>query len=250
MAAMQPKTPAQIEAMREGGKMLAKVLQLMAKNTIAGITPKELSAMAGSEIKRLGGKPETLGYHGFPDVICISVNNQVQHTIPDARKLENGDVVNYDFVVRYKGMVTDAGITVGVGQLSTDAQRLIKGTQESLARGLQIIRAGRRVGDISAVIEDTLNKYKLGIVRELVGHGVGHEMHEEPEIPNYGAAGTGPVLREGMTVAIEPIANLGSPAIRSDPDGWTLWTADGSLSAQFEHTVLVTSDGCEILTQL
>lgn len=250
MAAMQPKTPAQIEAMREGGKMLAKVLQLMAKNTTAGITPKELSAMAGSEIKRLGGKPETLGYHGFPDVICISVNNQVQHTIPDARKLENGDVVNFDFVVRYKGMVTDAGITVGVGKLSADAQRLIKGTQESLARGLQIIRAGQRVGDISSVIEDTLNKYKLGIVRELVGHGVGHEMHEEPEIPNYGAAGTGPVLREGMTVAIEPIANLGSPAIRSDPDGWTLWTADGSLSAQFEHTVLVTSDGCEILTQL
>lgn len=230
--------------------MLAKVLKLMAQSTVAGITPKELSAIAASKIKELGGHPETLGYHGFPDVICISVNDQVQHTIPDSRPLQNGDVVNYDFVVRYKGMVTDAGITVGVGPLSPAATRLLKGTKEALSRGIEAVHDGVRVGDISNVIEDTLRKYRLGIVHELVGHGVGHEMHEDPEIPNYGSSGTGPTLHTGMTVAIEPIANLGSPAIKSDPDGWTLWTVDGSQSAQFEHTVVVTDDGCEILTQL
>ena len=244
------KTEAQIEAMREGGKMLATVLQLMAKSTKAGITPKELSAIAAKEIKKLGGKPETLGYHGFPDVICISVNDQVQHTIPDGRKIQSGDVVNFDFVVRYKGMVTDAGITVGFGQISADAKRLIKGTEEALLTGLDVVRDGCRVGDISAAIEAVLRRHNLGIVRELVGHGVGYEMHEEPEIPNYGHKATGPTLKAGMTIAIEPISTLGNETIVADPDGWTLWTRDKSWSAQFEHTVLVTKNGCEILTTI
>jgi len=242
------KSEKEIDAMREGGRMLATVLELMAKKTVAGITPKELAALAGAEIKSLGGQPETLGFHGFPDVICISVNDQVQHTIPDNRPIQNGDVVNYDFVVRHKGMVTDAGITVGVGQISADARRLIKGTQEALFAGLDIVKDGCRVGDISATIETVLRRHKLGIVRELVGHGVGYEMHEEPEIPNYGSKGTGPTLKSGMTIAIEPITTLGNEAIVADRDGWTLWTRDKSWSAQFEHTVLVTREGCEILT--
>jgi len=244
------KAADEIAAMRKSGQMLAKVLQLMSKNTIVGITPKELAIMAGSEIKALGGRPETLGYQGFPDVICISVNDQVQHTIPNSRPLQNGDVVNFDFVVRYMGMVTDAGITVGVGEISADAKRLIKGTREALFAGVDVVKDGCRVGDISSAIETVLSSHKLGIVRELVGHGVGHEMHEPPEIPNYGIKGTGPTLRAGMTIAIEPISTLGGDGIVGDPDGWTIWTSDKSWSAQFEHTVLVTKTGAEILTAI
>jgi methionyl aminopeptidase len=146
-------------------------------------------------------------------------------------------------------MITDGGITVGVGKLQADAQRLIKGTQEALYAGLDVVKDGCRVGDVSAAIENVLNKHRLGIVRELVGHGVGHELHEDPEIANYGHKGTGPTLKAGMTIAIEPIATLGSHEIMMDQDGWTLWTADSSWSAQFEHTVLVTATGHEILTQ-
>jgi methionyl aminopeptidase len=247
---IKPKTAEEIAAMREGGKMLATILLLMAKNSVPGITPKELAAMAGTELKKMGGHPETLGYQGFPDVICISVNNQVQHTIPDGRQLQRGDIVNYDFVVRYKGMVTDAGITVSVGKPTKDNQRLLNGTLLALEAGLAEVRDGCKVGDISSAIEKVLKAHKLGIVRELVGHGVGHEMHEEPEIPNYGLPSRGPVLRTGMTICIEPIANLGGDDIIGDQDGWTLWTADGSYSAQFEHTVLVTDTGYEILTKV
>jgi methionyl aminopeptidase len=147
-------------------------------------------------------------------------------------------------------MITDAGITVGVGPISTEAQRLLGGTQKALRAGLNVIRAGCHVGDISAAVERVLRAHKLGIVHELVGHGVGHDLHEDPNIPNLGKAGRGPVLKAGMTVAIEPIANLGRGDIIVDPDGWTIWTADGSLSAQFEHTVLITQKGSEILTQV
>lgn len=250
------KSPAEIEAMREGGRMLATVLELMRQECAAGKTPLEMSRLAAEELKRLGGEPAFLGYPGrrsrFPDIICISVNDCVQHCIPDDRPFADGDVVNFDFGVRYKGMVTDAGLTVCVGDQTTpDTARLIKGTEQALHDGLKMVRHGNHVGDISAAIERTLRKHRLGIVRELVGHGVGYELHEEdPEIPNYGKAGTGPQLRAGMTIAIEPITTLGSPAIAEDRDGWTLRTVDGSWSAQFEHTVLVTSSGCEILTQI
>jgi methionyl aminopeptidase len=231
--------------------MLATVLELLRKECAAGRTPKQMSALAAAELRRLGGEPAFLGFYGYPDIICISVNDKVQHSIPDERPFQAGDVVNFDFGVKYKGMITDAGITVCVDDKTTpDTARLIKGTQDALAQGLKTVRHGCHVGDISAVIERTLRKHRLGIVRELVGHGVGHELHEDPEIPNYGRAGTGPVLVSGMTIAVEPITTLGSPAIREEPDGWTLRTIDGSWSAQFEHTVLVTPTGCEILTQL
>lgn len=244
------KTPSEIESMREGGHMLATVLRTMKNTCKAGLTPKYMADLAKQELQELGGEPAFLNFHGYPDVICISVNNQVQHTIPTDNPFEDGDVVNFDFGVRYKGMVTDGGLTVVVGDKTTpDIIRLIKGTQGALNAALKIVKHGCRVGDVSATIERVLRKYKLGIVRELVGHGVGYELHEDPEIPNYGRAGTGAVLKSGMTIAIEPITTLGDPAIAELHDGWTLVTKDGSLSAQFEHTLLVTPTGCEVLTQ-
>jgi len=244
------KTEREIAAMRESGRMLATVLGYLEKQTKPGLTPIDMADLAQKELKRLGGEPAFRGFQGYPAIICISVNDQVQHAIPTSKPLREGDVVNYDFGVRYQGMVTDGGITVGVGTVSPRVAGLIKGTQEALMAGLDVIKDGRRVGDISAVIEAVLRRYKLGIVRELVGHGVGHQLHEDPEIPNYGSKGTGPTLKAGMTIAVEPITTLGNEAIMADRDGWTLWTRDGSWSAQFEHTVLVTDDGCEILTQI
>lgn len=244
------RTPKQLIAMRESGRMLASILELLRVKTTPGITPIDLSRIAAQELKALGGEPAFKGYHGFPDIICISVNNQVQHSIPRSVALKTGDIANYDFGVRYRGMITDAGITVGVGKITKEAQRLIDGTSLALENGIAAVKNGCRVGDISAAIEKTLRSYQLGIVQELVGHGVGEELHEEPNIPNYGKAGKGPTLISGMTIAIEPIANLGGEAIFEDNDGWTLWTKDGSLSAQFEHSVLVTDNGAEILTTL
>jgi methionyl aminopeptidase len=235
--------------MRESGRMLATVLELLRKRVKPGLTPKDMSAMARTELKKLGGAPAFLGFYGYPDIICISVNEQVQHSIPTNIPFKAGDVVNFDFGVRYKGMTTDAGISVCVGNKFTpETRRLLEGTELALYDGIAQVRAGGRVGDISAAIEATLRKYHLGIVRELVGHGVGHELHEDPEIPNYGHAGTGPVLKAGMTIAIEPITTLGDHAIVELHDGWTLVTRDRSWSAQFEHTVLITDTGAEILT--
>lgn len=249
MAQTKIKTPKEIEAMRESGRMLAVVLQTLRSRTAVGKTPKEMSGIAAETLKKLGGEPAFKGYYGFPDIICISVNDQVQHSIPSNDPFKEGDVINYDFGVRYKGMITDGGITVGVGRLSSDATRLIKGTEEALQAGINAVRDGCQVGDVSAAIEAVLRSHKLGIVRDLVGHGVGHELHEEPNIPNYGKAGKGPVLKAGMTIAIEPITTLGAESIIGDVDGWTLWTTDHSWSAQFEHTVLVTENGAEILTK-
>ncbi len=245
------KSSSQIAAMREGGKMLAFVLNQMKKQSASGQTPIEMALIAKNELKKLGGEPAFLGFQGFPSIICISVNNQVQHSIPTDTPLKNGDVVNYDFGVKYRGMVTDGGITIAVGgQTTKDTRRLINGTETALMDGISKVKSGAYIGDISSAIETQLKKHQLGIVQELVGHGVGYQLHEEPEIPNYGRAGRGEVLVSGMTIAIEPIANLGGHRIVGDIDGWTLWTEDGSYSAQFEHTVLVTDTGYEILTSL
>lgn len=245
------KTEVEIQAMREGGRMLATVLEVLRQRCAPGMTPKDMSQLAAKELKRLGGQPAFLGFHGYPDIICISVNDQVQHSIPSSRAFQLGDIVNFDFGVRHKGMITDAGISVCVGdQFSLDTKRLLEGTSKALEAGIKKVRAGCHVGDISAAIEQTLVTYKLGIVRELVGHGVGYELHESPEIPNYGSAGEGPILKAGMTIAIEPITTLGNYNISELQDGWTLVTVDGSWSAQFEHTVLVTDKGAEILTTI
>lgn len=250
---MRPKTDSELAAMRTSGRMLATVLQLIQKEVRAGMTPKDVSALAARELEKLGGKPTFKGFEGFPDIICISVNNEVQHSIPNDTPFKDGDIVNFDFGVTYDGMVTDSGISLSIGGLDKAdkaGKRLLDGTERALYAGLDVVKAGCRVGDISAAIETVLRAHQLGIVRELVGHGVGYELHEDPEIPNYGQAGTGPTLQAGMTIAIEPITTLGSPRIFSAHDGWTLLTVDGSRSAQFEHTVLVTETGHEILTQI
>jgi methionyl aminopeptidase len=242
------KSADEITAMREGGRMLAMVLKELEAATKPGVTPKQMSTLAAQTLQKLGGQPAFKGYQGYPDIICISVNNQVQHSIPTNEPFKEGDAVNYDFGVQHKGLITDAGITVGVGQLSPRVKQLIEGTQRALLAGVDAVKDGCHVGDISAAIEAVLRSYKLGIVRDLVGHGVGDHLHEDPNIPNYGSKGGGSVLKRGMTIAIEPIATLGSDAIVGDHDGWTLWTADGSWSAQFEHTLVVTDKGAEILT--
>ena len=251
---MTPKTSSEIQLMRESGKMLASVLAVMKSEAVAGKTGKDMSKIATKMLADFGATATFLGYGNtppFPDVICISVNDQVQHCIPTDVPFVDGDIVNFDFGVTYKGMITDAGVTVCVGgNPDSNSRRLLEGTEQALKNAIKIIRPGIKVGDISQTIELTLKKYKLGIVRELVGHGVGHQLHEDPEIPNYGRAGTGPVLKVGMTIAVEPITTLGKPDIYEENDGWTLRTWDGSLSAQFEHTILVTENGCEILTSL
>ena len=254
----KPKSTDEIVSMRESGKILATVLQLIQREVEAGMTPKDVSALAGKELQRLGGKPVFKGVDGgpgvirYPDIICISTNNEVQHSIPNDHVFADGDIVNFDFGVAYKGMITDAGLSLSIGgpEKTDKAGRwLLEGTERALYAGLDAVKDGARVGDISAAVQTVLQKYDLGIVREFVGLGVGYELHEDPEIPNYGHAGTGPVLRSGMTIAVEPITTLGSPRIFQAHDGWTLLTMDGSRSAQFEHTVLVTNSGCEILTK-
>lgn len=246
------KTATELDAMRESGAMLASVLKLLVATAKPGMTPKDLSKLAASELKTLGGEPAFLGFEGFPDVICISVNDQVQHAVPNSTPLANGDIVNFDFGVRLRGMITDAGVTVAIGgkPLNKDDARLLNGTQLARDTVIEQLKDGVRVGDVSATIEMVLKSHKLGIVRELVGHGVGHQLHEDPEIPNYGKSGTGPVLKAGMTIAIEPITTLGSPEIYVEKDGWTIRTWDGTRSAQFEHTILILENGSEILTQL
>jgi len=246
------KTEAEIDAMRKSGHMLASVLQLIKREVKAGMTPKDVSELAAKELEKLGGKPSFKGFEGYPDIICISTNNEVQHSIPNEHVFVDGDIVNFDFGVTYQGMITDAGISLCVGgndKADEAGKRLLEGTERALYAGIEQVREGARVGDISAAVQAVLEAYKLGIVRELVGHGVGHELHEAPEIPNYGHAGSGPILKAGQTIAIEPITTLGDYHIFQAHDGWTLLTQDGSRSAQFEHTVLVTKDGYEILTQ-
>jgi methionyl aminopeptidase len=245
------KTPAEIDAMRRAGNMLASVLQLIKKEIEPGMSTKDVAELAKVELRRLGGQPSFLGYQGFPDVICISVNDEVVHGIPRAdRILAKGDVVGLDFGVTLDEMITDGAITVIVGNTGDQkVNDLVRFTEEALLAGINAVRAGAYVGDIGAAVQKVLDSKKYGIVRDLVGHGVGHQLHEEPNIPNYGRAGTGMQLEAGMTIAIEPMATLGRHDVLTAGDNWTIKTRDGSLAAHFEHTVLVTTDGAEILTQ-
>ena len=244
------KTDAEIAGMRESGKMLATVHALMQKLAVAGISEKELARAAADELKKLGGHPTFKGYGGFPDVICISTNEKVVHGIPSDYVLQSGDIVSLDFGVTYRGMVTDSAITVMVGEVDPKVRQLVAETKKSLFAGIEALHDGVQVGDISAAVQRVLDKQGYGIVRDLVGHGVGHQLHEGPDIPNHGIAGTGPKLQAGMTIAIEPMANLGTEKVVVDPDGWTIRTADGKMSAHWEHTVLITENGYEIITQL
>lgn len=242
------KTPAEIAAMRESGKILAEILKQINQKIEPGMSGLDVSAIAKKELKAYGATGPFMGYMGYPDVICISRNDEIVHGIPNAREFKDGDVVSFDFGVKYKGMITDSAFTKIIGASTKTKKRLLKETERSLYAGIDAVKNGVRVGDIAASVQKVLDRAQLGIIRELVGHGVGHMVHEDPNIPNYGRAGTGSVLKSGMTIAIEPMTALGDFSVAMDPDGWTIRTADGSLSAHFEHTVLITDDGAEILT--
>jgi methionyl aminopeptidase len=250
---VQPiKTSAQITAMREGGKILATIYEGLKKYVRAGMSELEVDAWVEKEIVRLGAVATyKTAEVNFPNVICISTNDEIVHGIPTEYVFEKGDVVSFDLVITYKDMKTDAAFTMVIGeQLAGVKKHLLNTTERSLYAGIDAIKGVTYTGDIGAAIEGVLSDGKLGIVRDLVGHGVGLEMHMPPEIPNYGRKGTGVLLKPGDTIAIEPMAMLGKERIRTDPDGWTIRTHDASLAAHFEHTILVTETGAEILTRL
>ncbi len=245
------KSVKEIESMRIAGGMLANVLEHVIKNVSPGMSTKELADIAAVQLKSLGGKPSFLGYHGFPEVICISINDEVVHGIPNKNKIINdGDIVGLDFGVTYNDMVTDGARSLIVGRAKQKRHiEIVERTERALMAGIQVLRDNVRTGDIGAAIQDVLDQYRYGIVRDLVGHGVGHSLHEDPNIPNYGRKNTGPWLKAGMTIAIEPMSTLGTDHVKIADDDWTVLTADGSWSAHFEHTVLITEDGYEILTK-
>lgn len=235
--------------MRESGAMLATVLQALKRDIAVGMTTKDLAEIAKTELRALGGQPAFLGFHGFPDVLCVSVNDQVVHGIPSYQKvIEDGDIVSMDFGVRHKGMITDAAISVVVGKSSKQKDMLLSMTESAMLAGIDTLKDGVKIGTIGAAVQSVLDGARLGIVRDLVGHGVGHELHEDPNIPNYGKANSGLRLEAGMTIAIEPMSTLGSERVYVGEDDWTIFTKDGSLSAHFEHTILITDDSYEILT--
>lgn len=250
------KTKPELQAMRDSGKMLALVLQLLKKEMAADMSTQDVSRLAARELSALGGKPAFLGYQGFPDIICISVNQEVVHGIPRTDKIiKGGDIVSLDFGVTHKGMVTDGALSLIVGKPRDPRHaELVRATEASMYAGIAILHDQVRTGDIGAAVQKALESPKLGgpygIVRDLVGHGVGHELHEDPNIPNYGRTNTGPWLSAGMTICIEPMATLGTDRVYVAEDGWTILTRDGSWAAHFEHTILVTQDGPEIITQV
>lgn len=246
------KTTSQIKAMRDSGRMLATVLASLRQEVKPGVSTKQLADQAARELKGLGGTPSFLGYQGFPDVICVSLNDEVVHGIPSpSRVIAEGDIVGLDFGVTYKGMITDSAISVIAGKPKQKGHiDLLKRTEKALETGIKAVHDRVRTGDIGSAIESYLKQFPYGIIRDMVGHGVGHAVHEDPNIPNYGQPDTGPWLDKGMTIAIEPMVTLGTEKIHIAPDGWTVKTADGKWAAHFEHTVLIADNGAEILTTL
>lgn len=246
------KTPAEIDAMREGGKILATIFEGLKKIVAVGMSERQVDAWVENEIKTLGAiATYKTSEVNFPGVICISTNDAIVHGVPTDYVFERGDVVSFDLVITYKNMKTDSAFTMVVGEEPTGAKKhLLSFTERSLYAGIDALKGPTFIGDIGSAVEKVLDEGKLGIIRELVGHGVGHEMHQAPEVPNYGRKGTGVLLVPGDTIAIEPMATLGSERIKIDSDDWTIRTRDGSLAAHFEHTVLVTETGVEILTSL
>ncbi len=250
------KSENEIEKMRQSGQIVAKVLKLLSEQIKPGMKTKELDIIAEREMKRLGAESSFNGYRGFPANLCVSVNDEIVHGIPGDRVLKDGDIVSLDFGVIYNGFHGDAAVTVGVGEISQDARRLIETTQACLKNGMAAARAGANLGDISAAIQKYAESRGYSVVREYTGHGIGREMHEDPQIPNctekpYGLQpGTGPVLKKGMTLALEPMLNAGDWHTRVGDDHWTVLTADGSLSAHFEHTIVIDNNEPEVLTRV
>lgn len=245
------KSPREIAIMREAGKLVAAVTQALAEQADAGMTTRDLDRIAADMFKAAGAESTALGYFGYPGHICVSVNDEVVHGIPGSRKLRRGDLVKVDVAARLNGYVADTTHCFAVGGIDTlpaRAQELVTVTRDALFQGIEQARAGNRLSDIGAAIEAHVNQHGMSVVRDFVGHGVGRNMHEAPQVHHHGPPGRGPVLRPGMCLAIEPQVNLGSAAVRMLDDGWTAVTVDGSLSAHFEHTVAITNNGPMVLT--
>lgn len=247
--AVEVKSREEVATMRRAGAVVADILALLAFRISVGMTTDEIDRIAREELKLRDAKPAFLNYHGFPSVICVSINCEVVHGIPSVKRaLKEGDIVGLDFGAMIDGWFGDAAVTVGVGRISAAAERLIGVTRQSLEKGIAAIRPGARTGDIGAAIQAHAEASGYSVVREFVGHGIGRSLHEDPPVPNYGRAGAGARLKPGMTIAIEPMVNEGAHEVMTLEDGWTAVTKDRKLSAHFEHTVLVTETGSEVLT--
>ncbi len=242
------KSPREIQLMKEAGHINYLAHQYIEKFIKPGVTTLQLDEMINSYVTKLGGYCSCYHYEGFPKHTCISVNDEVVHGIPSKRKLKNGDIVKLDFTVRKDGYESDMTRTYLVGTVSEDVQNLVLHTKEALEKGLSVVKAGAKIGDIGYAISSYAKKFGYGVVEELVGHGIGTNMHEDPEVPNFGEKGKGLTLKEGMTLAIEPMINMGSKSVCMLDNDWTIVTEDESFSAHFEHTIVVTKDGYEILT--
>lgn len=242
------KSGEELVLMRKAGSIVADVIEELKNALKPGITTKYLDALANDLIKSFGCESAFFNYKGYPGNICTSLNSVVVHGIPDSTKLKEGDIISLDVGVKYKGYFSDAAATFGVGKISRLAEKLIEATEKSLYHGIDKAVAGNRLCDISSAVQQYVESCGFNVVRSFVGHGIGQKMHEEPEIPNFGKAGTGPKLENGMTLAIEPMVNAGTFEVEILDDGWTAVTKDGSLSAHFEHTILVGKERAEILT--
>ena len=244
------KSAQEIAAMRQAGRIVATVMEVLTKQVRPGMETKELDVIAARELKRLGAKPSFKGYRGFPANLCASVNDEIVHGIPEKRVLHEGDIISLDLGAIFIGFQGDSAVTVGVGKISPQAKQLMETTEGALKAGIAAAYPGARLGDISFAIQNYAESRGYSVVREYTGHGIGREMHEEPQIPNFGLPGTGPVLKKGMTLALEPMVNIGDWRTRVGDDHWTVLTADGNLSAHFEHTIAITDAEPEVLTRL
>ena len=234
--------------MRTANQLVADVLGVLEAAVAPGVTTLDLDQLAERLVREGGAEPAFKGYRGFPATLCASVNEQVVHGFPSARKLVEGDILSVDLGAKLDGYFGDSAVTVPVGKVSAEAARLLEVTAQALEEALKVVKAGARLSDIGAAVQRHVESHGFSVVREFVGHGIGTALHEEPQIPNYGTPGKGPRLAEGMVLAIEPMVNIGQPGVKVLSDGWTAVTRDGSLSAHFEHTVAVTADGCRVLT--
>ena len=242
------KSEKEIELMRHAGMLVSKMHKFIKPYIKEGITTKELDSLCEKFIRENDGVPTCKGFEGFPATLCTSVNDEVVHGIPSNYKLKNGDIVTIDVVIGYKGYQGDAAWTYAVGSIDDDKKYLMEHTEKALYEGIKQVKPGNRIGDISHAVEEYATKHNLGVVQELCGHGIGLDMHEDPDVPNYGKPNVGPRLKEGMVICIEPMLTFGSRRIYMLDDEWTIKTLDGSDAAHYEHTVLVTKDGYEILT--
>ena len=244
------KSPQEVAIMRQAGKIVAKTLQRLTEEIRPGIKTSHLDSVAASELKRYGAKASFKGYRGFPAYLCVSVNDEIVHGIPGERELNSGDIVSLDFGAIVNGFHGDGAITVGVGRISSKAQELVAVTEAALMVGIKEARNGAHLGDVSAAIQNYVETSGFSVVREYSGHGIGRDLHEDPLVPNFGPPGEGPVLRKGMTLAVEPMVTTGDWRTRLAGNRWTVLTVDGSLAAHFEHTIAISQGEAEVLTLL